>query len=229
MKEMIEAIRAIWDCWLQGNPLQFRGEFYQHTLMTPFFSPDASDVAAFGVPKIFLAGVGERMTEAAGEVCDGFLCHSFTTESYLREVTIPSLARGRERAGKTMDGFEIRGPGFVVTGDSEEDMQAATTAVRGQIAFYASTPAYRGVLDHHGWGELQSELNAMSKRGEWSDMGSLITDDILNAFAVVAPPDEVARELGRRFADVSNRIALYAPYKRENSWWMPIVKELESL
>ncbi|MFV0306149.1 MAG: TIGR03617 family F420-dependent LLM class oxidoreductase, partial [Desertimonas sp.] len=110
MREMIQAIRAIWDTWLTGAPLQFRGEFYTHTLMTPFFTPPATDLEGFGVPKIYLAGVGELMTEVAGEVCDGFLCHGFTTEKYLREVTIPALARGREKAGKTMEGFSIVGP-----------------------------------------------------------------------------------------------------------------------
>ena len=124
MREMILAIRAIWDCWLNGTKLDFRGDFYTHTLMTPFFTPEASDLDGFGVPKIFLAGVGELMTEVAGEVCDGFLCHGFTTERYLREVTIPALARGRAKVGKTMEGFEIVGPSFVVTGTNEEQLDA---------------------------------------------------------------------------------------------------------
>ena len=122
MREMVLAMRAIWDCWLNGTPLAFRGEFYTHTLMTPFFNPEASDISEYGVPKIFLAGVGERMTEGAGEGCDGFICHGFTTEKYLREVTIPALARGRAKAGKTMDGFEIVGPSFVVTGTTDEEL-----------------------------------------------------------------------------------------------------------
>jgi len=185
MREMILAIRAIWDCWLNGSKLDFRGDFYTHTLMTPFFTPDAKDISEYGTPKIYLAGVGELMTEVAGEVCDGFLCHGFTTEKYLREVTIPALARGRAKAGKTMEGFEIVGPSFVVTGNNEDEMTQAATGTRQQIAFYGSTPAYRGVLDIHGWGGLQDELNTLSKQGKWVEMGILIDDEILNTFAVV--------------------------------------------
>src|SRR6188474_2485972 len=136
MREMIMAVRAIWDTWLNGTPLDFRGEFYKHTLMTPFFAPPASDLGDFGVPRIFLAGVGELMTEVAGEVCDGFICHGFTTERYLREVTLPALARGRAKAGKTMEGFEIAGPSFVVTGNDEAELSAAEAGTRQQIAFY---------------------------------------------------------------------------------------------
>ncbi|MGZ4764738.1 MAG: TIGR03617 family F420-dependent LLM class oxidoreductase, partial [Ilumatobacteraceae bacterium] len=147
MREMILAIRAIWHTWQTGAPLAFRGEFYTHTLMTPFFTPSAADLGEFGVPKIFLAGVGELMTEVAGEVCDGFICHGFTTERYLREVTLPALQRGRAKAGKTMDGFEIVGPSFVVTGATAAEMATAADGTRQQIAFYGSTPAYRGVLE----------------------------------------------------------------------------------
>ncbi|MEY4339226.1 MAG: hypothetical protein RLZ14_1076, partial [Actinomycetota bacterium] len=182
MREMIMAIRAIWDTWENGTPLAFRGDFYTHTLMTPFFTPERADLAGFGVPKIFLAGVGELMTEVAGEVCDGFICHGFTTEKYLREVTIPALAKGRAKAGKTMEGFEIIGPSFVVTGNTEGEMAAAAAGTRQQIAFYGSTPAYRGVLDIHGWGGLQDELNTLSKQGKWVEMGNLITDEVLDAF-----------------------------------------------
>ncbi len=146
MREMVMAIRAIWDTWLNGTPLAFRGEFYTHTLMTPFFAPDRGDIAEFGVPKIFLAGVGELMTEVAGEVCDGFICHGFTTERYLREITLPALARGRAKAGKSIDGFEIVGPSFVVTGNNAAEIAAAEDGTRQQIAFYGSTPAYKGVL-----------------------------------------------------------------------------------
>src|SRR5262245_43213027 len=136
MRELILAVRAIWDTWLNSTPLQFRGEFYQHTLMTPFFAPDRSDLDGFGVPKIFLAGVGELRTEVAGEVCDGFICHGFTTERYLRDVTLPALERGRAKAGKTMETFEIVGPSFVVTGNDDEQLAAAASGTRQQIAFY---------------------------------------------------------------------------------------------
>jgi probable F420-dependent oxidoreductase len=196
--------------------------------MTPFFTPERGDLAGFGVPKIFLAGVGELMTEVAGEVCDGFLCHGFTTEKYLREVTIPALARGRAKAGKTMEGFEIVGPSFVVTGSTEEEMQAAAAGTRQQIAFYGSTPAYRGVLDAHGWGGLQEELNALSKQGKWVEMGNLITDEILNTFAVVGTPEQVAPELHRRYGDVISRISFYAPYKSDPDRWAQVLSDLRA-
>ena len=229
MREMILAVRAIWDTWLNGTPLQFRGEFYKHTLMTPFFTPPATDIAEWGPPKIFLAGVGELMTEVAGEVCDGFLCHGFTTEKYLREVTVPALARGRAKAGKTMEGFEIMGPSFVVTGNDEAQLAKAAEGTRQQIAFYGSTPAYRGVLEIHGWGGLQEELNALSKQGEWQRMGTLIDDEILNTFAVVGEPESIAPELGRRYADVISRISFYAPYQSDPERWLAVMNAVKAL
>ncbi|MEY2967429.1 MAG: hypothetical protein RIQ64_56 [Actinomycetota bacterium] len=228
MREMIVAIRAIWDTWENGTPLNFRGDFYTHTLMTPFFTPDRADLAGFGTPKIFLAGVGELMTEVAGEVCDGFICHGFTTEKYLREVTLPALARGRAKAGKTMDGFEIVGPSFIVTGNNEAEMGQAAAGTRQQIAFYGSTPAYRGVLDIHGWGGLQEELNSLSKQGKWVEMGNLINDEILNTFAVVGSPEQVAPELKRRYDDVIQRVSFYAPYKSDPERWRRVISDLQS-
>jgi probable F420-dependent oxidoreductase len=229
MREMVQAIRAIWDTWLNGTPLQFRGEFYRHTLMTPFFTPPASDLGGFGVPRIFLAGVGPLMTEVAGEVCDGFFCHGFTTERFLREVTIPALEAGRAKAGRSMDGFEIVGPSFVVTGTTDEQMEAAADGVRKQIAFYGSTPAYRGVLELHGWGALQDELNALSKQGKWDEMGDLIDDEILHTFAVVGAPEEVAPELGRRYGDVISRVSFYAPYESEPERWQAVIDGIKQL
>ena len=223
MREMVLAIRAIWDCWLNGTKLDFRGEFYTHTLMTPFFTPAASDISAFGTPKIFLAGVGELMTEVAGEVCDGFICHGFTTEKYLREITIPALERGRAKAGKTMDGFEIVGPSFVVTGNDESELAKAAAGTRQQIAFYGSTPAYRPVLDLHGWGDLQDRLNTLSKQGKWVEMGDLINDEILNTFAVVGEPESIAPELHHRYGDVIERISFYAPYKSDPERWHKVI------
>ena len=229
MREMVQAIRAIWDTWLHGTPLQFRGEFYRHTLMTPFFTPPSSDLAGFGPPKIFLAGVGPLMTEVAGEVCDGFFCHGFTTERFLREVTIPALRRGREQAGKSMDDFEIVGPSFVVTGTTDEQIERAAQATRRQIAFYGSTPAYRGVLEIHGWGGLQDELNMLSKQGKWQEMGDLIDDEILATFAVVGSPDEIAPELGRRYGDVISRVSFSAPYESEPERWQAVIEGIKAL
>ena len=228
MREMILAIRAIWDTWENGTPLNFKGDFYTHTLMTPFFAPERAELAGHGTPKIFLAGVGELMTEVAGEVCDGFICHGFTTERYLREVTIPALERGRAKAGKTMEGFEVMGPSFVVSGNSEAELEAASAGTRQQIAFYGSTPAYRGVLELHGWGEMQDELNGLSKQGKWVEMGNCITDEILNTFAVVGEPEHIAPELHRRYGDVIQRISFYAPYKTDPERWSKVLADLRS-
>jgi probable F420-dependent oxidoreductase len=228
MRELIMAMRAIWNTWLTGEKLAFRGEFYTHTLMTPFFTPPPTDLEGFGPPKVFLAGVGELMTEVAGEVCDGFICHGFTTEKYLREVTLPALERGRAKAGKSMDGFEIIGPSFVVTGDGDEELEAASAATRQQISFYGSTPAYRGVLDIHGWGGLQDELNTLSKQGEWEKMGTLIDDEILNTFAVVGEPEAIAPELSRRYGDVIQRISFYAPYQSDPERWRAVMDALRA-
>jgi probable F420-dependent oxidoreductase len=224
MREMILAIRAIWDCWNNGTKLDFRGDYYSHTLMTPFFDPGPNP---HGNAKIFLAGVGELMTEVAGEAADGFLCHGFTTERYLREVTVPALERGLAKAGRTLDDFEISGPGFVVTGTNEEEMEKAAAGVRQQIAFYGSTPAYRAVLEMHGWGDLQTELNSLSKQGEWVKMGGLIDDEILGTFAVVAEPDRLAAGLHERYGDVIDRISFYAPYKSNPELWARVMEGLK--
>jgi len=224
MREMILAIRAIWDCWNNGTKLDFHGDFYTHTLMTPFFDPGPN---AHGNAKIFLAGVGERMTEVAGETCDGFLCHGFTTERYLREVTIPALERGLDTSGRTLADIEISGPAFVVTGMTEEEMAASAKGVRQQIAFYGSTPAYRGVLDLHGWGDLQTELNALSKQGEWVTMGDLIDDEMLDAFAVVAEPEKLGAELHGRYGDIVDRLSFYAPYKSDPERWRGVLASMK--
>lgn len=220
MRELILAVRAIWACWNDGTPLDFRGEFYRHTLMTPFFNPGPNP---YGVPSIQLAAVGERMAEVAGEVADGIILHGFTTERYVREVTLPALARGWERAGKARADFEISGPLFVVTGATDEELDRALEGTKQQIAFYGSTPAYRGVLELHGWGDLQDELNRLSKQGEWVAMGELISDDVVEAFAVVAAPEDVPQALLARYGDLVDRVSLYAPYRSDPDRWKQIL------
>jgi probable F420-dependent oxidoreductase len=209
MREFIAALRAIWSCWQDGGELNFQGDFYTHTLMTPAFNPGPSPD---GMPKVFLAGVGRGMTKVAGEIADGMLVHGFTTERYLREVTLPAVAAGLATRNLALADFEFFYPAFVVTGNTEEEMAAAAAGTRERIAFYASTPAYRGVLDLHGWGELQTELNALSKQGKWAEMGRLISDDVLDAFAVRGEPHQVPAELMKRFGDVIDRVSLYMPY-----------------
>jgi len=224
MRELVLAMHAIWDSWMTGEKLDFRGDFYTHTLMTPFFNPGPHE---YGDPRVFLAGVGPLMTEVAGEVCDGFFCHGFTTERYLREVTLPALEEGRRKAGKTLEGFEICGPSFVVTGTTEQELEAAKVGTRQQIAFYGSTPAYRPVLELHGWGDLQTELNLLSKDGRWEDMGTLIDDEILQTFAVVGEPEQIGPELQRRYGDVISRISFYAPYATDRERWRRVLADIK--
>jgi probable F420-dependent oxidoreductase len=219
MREYVLAMRAIWEAWNEGTKLEFRGEFYTHTLMTPFFSPGPNP---YGPPKVYLAAVGELMTEVAGEVCDGMLVHGFTTERYLREVSLPALDRGLAKGSRARETFEVSYPGFVLTGNDEE-VEAGRGALKAQIAFYASTPAYRGVLEVHGWGDLQSELHPLSKRGEWGKMAELVTDEMVEAFAVVAPPSEVAAQVQARFGDVIDRFSFYVPYALASERWAEVL------
>ena len=204
MREFILAMRAIWANWHQGEPLQFTGKFYQHTLMTPFFTPDNTE---HGPPRVFLAAVGPLMTEVAGEVADGIIVHAFTTEKYLRETTLPALERGFAKAGKQRGDFEISYPCFVVTGRDDQEVERAKAQTRQQIAFYGSTPAYKPVLDSIGAGEMQPELNAMSKQGRWAEMAGLISDDMLGAFAIVAEPAKIAQAFKARYGDIVDRTA----------------------
>ncbi len=221
MRELIQAIRAIWACWAEpGTPLAFRGEFYTHTLMTPFFDPGPNP---FGNPPILVAAVGELMTEVAGEAGDGLLVHGFTTERYLREISLPALERGAARAGKTRADLQVSYPGFVVTGSDDASMAEAARAVKQQIAFYGSTPAYRGVLELHGWHDLHPELNRLSKRGEWVKMGELIDDEVLETFAVVAPLDEVPARVQERFGGLVDRFSFYAPYRVDPDQWRRVL------
>jgi probable F420-dependent oxidoreductase len=223
MREYIIAMRAIWDCWNEGSKLDFRGDYYTHTLMTPFFDPGPNP---HGAPTVLLAGVGDVMTAVAGEVADGFLCHGFTTERYLREVTRPALERGR--AGRGLAGYQVSGSPFVATGRTEEELAQACRGVREQIAFYGSTPAYRPVLELHGWGELSDELHRLSLQGQWKQMGEAIDDSVLNTFAVVAEPGSVAAELLRRYGDLMTRITLYTPYALAPDVTAQIVSDLRA-
>ncbi len=207
MRELISAIRAIWEAWNTGSKLDFRGDFYTHTLMTPFFNPGPNP---HGPPRIFLAAVGEAMTEIAAEVADGVILHAFTNERYLRDVTLPAVERGLARSGRRREDFQIALPCFVITGDEEGDVDALRTMVRSQISFYGSTPAYRGALEVHGWGELQSELNGLSKQGRWAEMAELVDGTVLDAFAVQGTPDEIPARLLSRYGDIVDRISFYA-------------------
>jgi probable F420-dependent oxidoreductase len=207
MREFILAMRAIWDAWYFGARLDFRGEFYGHTLMTPMFTP--RDVR-FGPPRVLLAGVNPRMTEVAGEVADGFVAHGFTTARYLREVTVPAIERGLAKAGRQRRDFELSCPLFVVTGSTDQTLEASRAMVRSQIAFYGSTPAYRPVLALHGWDGLADELHDLSRRGAWEEMATRVPDHVIEAFAVVTRPEELAERVRERSGGLVDRLAFTA-------------------
>jgi probable F420-dependent oxidoreductase len=178
---------------------------------------------------VFVAGVGPQMTEAAGEVADGFFVHPFNTPESVRDVTLPALERGLARAGRRREGFQISHQLLIVTGDNDEELERARAAVRAQIAFYASTPAYRLVLESRGWGALQPELNTLSKRGSWSEMARLVSDEMVDAIAVCAPSGQLAAKLRERTNGVADRVSLVAPWAPDPARWSEIVHSLRGV
>ena len=197
MREFVRATRAIWHAWDSGERLDFRGAFYTHTLMTPFFSPGPNP---YGRPPIALAGFGPAMIAVAGEVADGWIVHPLNSPSYVEAVGLPALHRGLARADRARHAVEIACQTIAMIGSSDAEIATARMKAKGQIAFYGSTPAYRILLDHHGWGHLQPELNRMSKQGQWSEMIALVTDDMLDAIGIAGRPAEVGRRLRQRNA-----------------------------
>jgi probable F420-dependent oxidoreductase len=208
MREFVLALHEIWSCWRDGTKLRFEGDFYTHKLMTPMFTPEPQPYAS---PKILVAAVGEAMTEMCGEVADGMLAHAFTTKRYFEEVTTPALLRGLQSSGRQRSEFQLSCPIFVVTGETEDGLAEGAVGTRKQIAFYGSTPAYRKVLELHGWGDLHTELHRLSLLGDWNAMGTLIDDEVLDAFAVVAPIDKVAAKIRDRCDGVIDRVLVGFP------------------
>jgi probable F420-dependent oxidoreductase len=223
MREYVQALRAIWHAWETGERLRFEGEHYRHTLMTPFFTPPDH---GFGAPAVWLAAVGPRMTHVTGEVADGLLCHVFTTDRYLRDTTLPRLTEGAETAGRTRADVEVALPVLVVTGRDEDERAAVAAYARGQLAFYGSTPAYRGVLDAHGWGELHEDLHAATLRGDWDAMPAMIDDEVLGTFAVVTEPDRVGADVRARYGDLVDRVSLATAFTFSDDDWGRLVDDL---
>ncbi|PKZ64229.1 LLM class F420-dependent oxidoreductase [Gordonia terrae] len=205
MKEMVGALRAIFATWSSGERLDFRGEYYRHTMMTPTFVPGPNP---YGPPPIYLGALGPRLTRATAEVADGLLVMPFGTKRFLHETTLPAVRDGLAAAGRREDEFEVV-PEIIVSVGSDLDDDHAST--RMLLAFYGSTPAYRPVLEAHGWGDLQPELNTMSKQGRWQEMAGLIDDEMLHTIAACGTPKEVAAHIRDRVDGVSDRICLYQP------------------
>jgi probable F420-dependent oxidoreductase len=205
LSEMVLAIRAIWDAWDGVAPLDFRGEFYTHTLMPPAFDPGP---AAFGRPPILLGAVGPHLIRTAAEVGDGVLVHPFATRESLQQLTSPALAEGLRSAGRDRSGFEVTVVTMIATGDSDAELDEAIATVRGQLAFYASTPAYAKVLECNGWEGLHPRLNSLSKQGRWDDMAALVSDEMVESIAIVGRRGEIAGRIRAKVADIADTVSL---------------------
>ncbi len=223
LREIILALRAIWDCWQNGTPLDFRGEFYQHTLMTPAFSPGKIDHPH--IP-IYIAGVNPYICRLAGELCDGFHAHPFHSAKFLRERVIPHIEQGAQKAGRSRKDLVVASSAFVIMGDTQKEMDALREKVRMQIAFYASTRTYKPVLDVHGWGDVCLRLNAKAAKGEWQAMSNEVTDEMLDEYTVSGSPAEVPALLKERYAGLLDRVAFYHPDRPgvNEARWQSIVQ-----
>jgi probable F420-dependent oxidoreductase len=209
LREYIESLRAIWANFQTNKPLRYLGEHYKFTLMTPFFNP--GPISHPDIP-IYIAGVNEVLCRVAGELCEGFHVHPFHTVRYLKELIIPNIEAGAAKSGRTRADCALSCAVFVVTGKDAAEMRDNAGAVRAQIAFYASTPSYKGVMEMHGWSDLADQLNNLSREGRWFEMGDLISDDMLKEFAVVAPYDELAHAVKERYEGLLDRVGYYFPF-----------------
>jgi probable F420-dependent oxidoreductase len=208
MREWVQATKAIFAAWEGTAKLDFRGEFTTHTLMTPNFNPGPNP---YGPPPVLVGALGPRMTEIAAEVADGVLVMPFNSARHLAERTLPAIERGRVKGGRGTDDVEVICEAIVCAGRNEEEITVATRGVKGLLSFYGSTPSYKPVLDVEGWGELQPELNRLSKQGEWATMTTLIDDDVLRTIAVYGTPEECGREIVERFGGLASRVSCYFP------------------
>lgn len=208
LREVILAMRAIWQCWREGTRLNFQGEYYSFTLMTPFFTPPRHN---YPIP-IWIAGVNVGLCRLAGELCDGFHIHPLNSPTYIQKVVLPAIEEGFNKSGRQRDDLELSASVFVVTGETPEQTDFLREMVRQQISFYASTPSYRIIFEIHGLTGVAEELSGMASQKRWDEMSALITDDILETFAVVAPPEEIMSVTHRRYEGLIDRVTFYVPY-----------------
>ncbi len=210
LREYILALRHIWHGWQNNERLNFRGEFYKMTLMSPFFNP--GPIPHPDIP-IYIAGVNRRLCELAGELCDGFHVHPFHTVDYLRERIRPWVAAGAAKAGRRVEDVVFSTTVFAIVGDTEKERAQRRQEVRMQIAFYASTPSYRPVLEQHGWGEIGDRLGKLAVRKEWAAMPALISDEMVDTFAITGAWDEIGPAIQARYGDLLQRATLYVPFR----------------
>lgn len=220
LREQIQVIRAFWDCWQNGTKLNYRGEYYKITLMSPFFNPGA--IQHPNIP-IYIAGVNTGLARLAGELCEGFHVHPFHSVRYAREVILPALEEGAKKTSRKRKDIAVSITAFVAT--TPEEMNFA----RAQISFYASTPSYRLVMDLHGWVGVAEKLSAYAAKGEWAEMPMLITDEMLNEFCLVTQEDKLAEELKKRYDGIADRLTLYAPFTpEEGTRWERLIKHFQT-
>jgi probable F420-dependent oxidoreductase len=218
LREQIQVIRAFWDCWQNGTKLNYRGEYYKITLMSPFFMPPPLPLGegkGEGLIPIYSAGVNTGLAKLAGELCEGFHAHPFHSTRYLKEVVLPAIEDGAQMAGRQRSDIAVTVTAFVATTPEEMNF------VRAQVSFYASTPSYRPVMDLHGWSHVAEKLSAHAARGEWAEMPMLITDKMLNEFCLVTEEDKLADELKKRYSGIADRLTLYTPFVpgEKDKWW----------
>lgn len=220
LREQIAAIRALWNTWQTGASLDFRGEYYKLTLMSPFFNPGR--IHHPDIP-IYIAGVNTGLARLAGEACQGFLVHPFHSRRYLAEVLQPAIEQGLAKSGRSREDIQISVTAFAVTAP-DEDLLA-----RSQIAFYASTPSYRAVMDLHGWGEIAENLSAQARAGRWGEMPGLVNDEMLATFAVVCSPRELPERLKERYGGLADRLGLYLPFTpgQRDDFWRELTQALK--
>jgi probable F420-dependent oxidoreductase len=205
MREYVEALHAIWDSWYLEEPLNYEGKFYSHKIMTPEFTPTNNE---HGRPKVVMAAVGPLMQKCAAQVADGVIIHAFCTDKHLREVLVPGIQGNLKEAGRLPEDFEIHCPIFKVTGINEQEFEKSKEAIKYRIGFYGSTPAYRGVLETHGWEDLQPILHKLTRENKWDKLVENISDEVLSAFAVVGEPLQVAEMIKQRYGDLVDRTTL---------------------
>ena len=222
LREYILALRAIWDSFQSGGSLSFEGDFYTHTLMTPFFNPGPIENPQ--IP-IHIAGVNTNLARLAGEFCDGFHVHPFHSPEYVRRTVKPAIAEGAKKEGRNPEAVELATSVFVVTGEGREEFEEEREKMRSQISFYASTPTYRTVLEAHGWEDVGEELSKLARDNRWNDMPTLVTDGMLGAFTVEAAPDKVGPALKERYEGLIDRVALYVPFvpRERSAFWRTVV------
>jgi probable F420-dependent oxidoreductase len=218
LKDYILALRAIWQSFQTEGSLDYEGEFYRHTLMTPFFNPGPIEHPE--IP-IYIAGVNTRLAKLAGELCDGFHVHPFHTLEYVRQIVKPAIAEGAKKKERKPEDIKLATSVFIITGKTEEELEEQREKIRAQAAFYASTPSYRIVLEAHGWEDTGEELGKLARDKKWDEMPGLVTDEMLRAFAVEAAPDEIGSALKERYEGLIDRVSLYLPFvpgERDDFW-----------